>query len=380
MTGLDQDPLGAVFDVFRSEVAPLVRSPGLDRTRASVHTRRRNRNVMLGALGALVIAIPAGAQAVSIADHHRLQAAARMTIAELKRAELSVPSWPADSHEKDCPTGYVRFQSSSNPDKPAPIAVDAVAYVDVDHNGIDETIARITCPSTGFYPFSQVVALQRSRSGAIRTLGRVVGQNAGGTDGICGLRAGANGAVEVQLMSIMGPGGCVPTVPGAKPDPYIVYQWRTYAWVGSRFVQRGGPASFPASRAVADLSISNSGLVMVRQEDGQYRGSMTVTVHNGGIAPFQFRTDTVVPSDMSAKASSGFTVGYENEGGGLESVVCTGAAIPAAASRTATLILETSHRTDSFSFQPASSLSIPGDFWDPNSDNDQASLKIRYEG
>jgi hypothetical protein len=53
------DPLTVVFDEFRDEVAPLVRSAGVARARETVRVRRRRRTVAVALLAVVAIAVPA---------------------------------------------------------------------------------------------------------------------------------------------------------------------------------------------------------------------------------------------------------------------------------------------------------------------------------
>jgi len=70
VNNLDHDPLAAAFDEFRGQAGALVKPAGAARTREIMRTRKRNRNVAIAALSALVVGIPLVAEAVLTGDPH----------------------------------------------------------------------------------------------------------------------------------------------------------------------------------------------------------------------------------------------------------------------------------------------------------------------
>jgi hypothetical protein len=140
-----------------------------------------------------------------------------------------------------------------------------------------------------------------------------------------------------------------------------------------------GTAQTGAVAGICDLR-TGPGNTLLRQANGHYRGSMTVTVRNLSTATIPYKTMTFVTSDMQASASSGYTAEDDPYGGGMKAIRCTGAPIPGGATRTVTLTFDVPRRIDGFGFEPGSNLVIPGNYGDLNSSNDQVKFKILFQG
>jgi hypothetical protein len=378
VTDLDHDPLEGAFDDLRGQVAPFVRPAGASRTRETVRTRKRNHTIVLSVLAVLVIAVPAAITATLIGDPHRTQPSSVLSLGDLNRAKLDVPAWPSDKTAKGCPEGVVQFTPMIDTSKTRPVDhVDTVIYADVNNDGRKETIAWITCLSPTKFHTNQVVAFDRDKKGTIRTLGRVVARTGGIAD-LCYLRNGPGNTVEVMVNAYSTQ--CWQQIAGQWQPAYVTQQWRTFSWNGKAFVQSGGPTSFPSNPYVADLAISNSDLILTRQADGHYHGSMTVTVRNHGPGSVPFVTMTWVTSDMHATVSEGFRAESDPYGGGMAAIRINGTVIPAGATRTATLTFDAAKRDDAFDFDPGSNVASPGGYGDPNTTNDQVGLTIKFQG
>jgi hypothetical protein len=404
VTDLENDPLAAAFDEFRSAVSPMVRTAGADRTREIVHSRKRNQTIALGALVALVVAIPV-VVAITVGGgppkppavtplpsgsggfmfpnpvgrYHPPTTAppGGISVAELNDAKLDLLSWAPDAQET-CPTGPIKFTHGSLSTATGErLSVDSATYVDVDHDGRFETIARVLCGGPGSeLATAQVLALKRDGSSGIRTLGQVTTPT-GTVTNICGVRAGSDGTIQVQVIDFPILNGCIESI-DTRPR-YITKQWRTFAWTGSGFVQSAGPTTFPPNPYASDLALTGTDLTLVRQPNGHYRGEMTLTIRNLGTATMSYRTDTVISTGMRAVASSGgCTVTTQDAGGGMEDVYCAGKGLRGGSRLTITLAVDAPRRT-TLAYVPDTNVLTPDNFGDPNDGNNRAALQIRFQ-
>jgi hypothetical protein len=302
----DDQLLAAAFADFRDEVAPHVKPAGTAAARETVHRRHRVRMIAATTLAALVVAAPVAAYAAIGGDAHGPPAVSgdspsatstdvtdpaspepsapatdtvpaapdgRISTADLGKATLDIPAW-TKGFDASCPTGAVKFTGGKAGNGIEALQGDPV-YVDVDHDGAQETVVLVSCSPQG--SDYQVVALDRDTTGKIVTLGEVVGSagNTGkeGSDimTIWAVQAGDNGQVRVDV------GEYRPCCEAAQASQH---QWRTYGWNGSRFIQTGGPTAFGANPNVTDLAITTDRLTMTKQSDGSWVGSLRVTIHN----------------------------------------------------------------------------------------------------
>ena len=403
MTNLDHDPLTAAFEEFRSQAAPLVKPVGADRTRESVRTRTRKRNVAIGALSALVVAIPLTAQAVLTGDPHGPppdspavpQVSASMpyyvgpgqsihpsttapnggiTEAALYSAELDLPAWPPETSDNaKCATGPVRFQDGDALVNDNNLWIAGVAYADVDRDGRAETFARIFCINGNDSP-SQVVAFTPASGGGVRTIGSVL-QQTGDVVAICGVRAGTNGAVQVETADFPVPWRCAD--PTSADERYVTRQWLTFVWNGSAFVQQGTTAHTTNPYAT-DLELSSTDLVLTKQANGHYVGSMTLTVRNTGTSAIPFKTHTVISDGLRlVDPPYGCALDPSSTGGGMEDIFCTGAKLAGGATRTVTLKVDSPQRYQ-LSYVPDTNVLPLDGYNDPNQANDRAALDIEF--
>lgn len=407
MTNLDHDPLSAAFDEFRSQAAALVKPVGIDRTRESIRIRERNRSVAIGTLSALVVAIPLTAGAVLTGDSHDSpglapavvpHASASMphyfvgpgqstdpsakapeggvTEVALYSAELDLPTWPAETNHPKCATGPVRFQAGDALVGDVNLWIAGVAYADVDRDGRSETFARIFCITGSDDVVSQVVAFKPASGGEVHTIGSVLGQT-GDVVAICGVRAGTNGAVQVETADFPVPWRCAD--PTSADQRYVTRQWLTFTWNGSAFVQQGTTAHTTNPYAT-DLELTSTDLVLTRQANGHYVGSMTLTVHNTGTSAIPYKTQTVISDGMRlVDPPPGCALDPSTAGGGMEDIFCTGAELAGGVTRTVTLKVDSPRRYQ-LNYVPDTNVLPLDGYNDPNQANDRAALNIEFRG
>jgi hypothetical protein len=307
MADFDDQLLASAFADFREEVAPYVKPAGTAAARETVHRRHRVRMIAATTLAALVVTAPVVAYAASSGDSHGPPAVTgdspsatssdgsgpaspepsapatdtlsappdgRISKADLGQATLDIPAWPK-GFDDSCPTGMVKFTDGKAGDHGIEALQGDPVYVDVDHDGAQETVVLVSCsPQGNDY---QVLALDRDTTGKVVTLGKVVGSagNTGkeGSDimTIWAIEAGDNGQVRVDV------GEYRPCCEAAQASQH---QWRTYGWNGNRFIQTGGPTAFGPNPNVTDLVITADRLTMTRQGDGSWVGTLRVTIHN----------------------------------------------------------------------------------------------------
>jgi hypothetical protein len=396
----DRDPLTAAFDEFRGQAAPLVKPIGADRTRANLRTRRRNRGVVIGALSALVVAIPVTAGAVLSGDRHSLPAerpavsasahyfvgpgqdttpsqtapAGGITEAALYAAELDLPAWPADKDATKCASGPVRFEAGDTVVNDVNLWIAGVTHADVDHDGRAETFARIFCMDGVADPVSQVVAFTPASGGGVRTIGSVL-QQTGDVLAICRMRAGTDGTIRVYTADFPVPWRCAD--PESADERYVNRQWLTFAWNGSAFVQQGTTTPTPNPYAT-DLELTSTDLVLTKQGNGHYVGSMTLTIRNTGTSAIPYRTDTVISSGMRLiDPPHGCTLDSKSAGGGMADVFCVGAELAGGATRTVTLKIDSPKRYE-IRYVPDTNVVPLDGYNDPHQANDRAALDLTF--
>ncbi|HYN95431.1 MAG TPA: hypothetical protein VES42_16405, partial [Pilimelia sp.] len=202
---------------------------------------------------------------------------APITGQELRNATLQVPRWPA-GQTADCPRGPVRFDDGESAGAPGLKLTGDPVHVDVDRDGDEETVVALMCAPEG--ADYQVLAYGRTPAGGIRLVGQVLAtagsQGRPGVDvrHVHAIAAGSNGRVRVDV-------GDYPECCATASD-LPQHQWRTYRFDGERFRQSGGPTSFGPNPKVGDLGLTASDVVMTRQADRSWRGTVVVRVTNTG--------------------------------------------------------------------------------------------------
>ncbi|PRX22253.1 hypothetical protein [Actinoplanes italicus] len=402
MTNLDHDPLAAAFDDFRGRVAPFVKPAGADRTREAMRTRTRRRGLAAAALTVLVIAIPLTVQAVWRTDPHGLPAAPVLPdprvsasthyfvgpgqnsrpsrtapeggIAEatLYSSVIDLPAWPEQSSRAGCPAGPVEFQDGDTQNGRVTLWIAGVVHADADRDGRAETFARIFCMSDNDIA-SRILALTNGSGGGVRTVGTVIEQAADAV-AICGIRAGTDGAIQVEIADFPMAWRCAERQ--LANERYISRQWLTFTWNGSSFVQQG-EADRTVNPYASDLKLTGTDLVMTRQANGRWTGSMTLTVRNLGASKIPYRTQSIIMAGMKLiDPPPGCTMGKPQAG--MVDVFCTGAELAAGGTRTLTLNIDTPKRAR-LTFVPSTELlPLNNGYNDPDESNNNAPLAIEF--
>ncbi|MCY1138185.1 hypothetical protein OWR29_09265 [Actinoplanes sp. Pm04-4] len=399
----DHDPLTAAFDEFRSQAATMVKPVGAERTHEVVRTRKRRRGLTLGALATLVVAVPLtvaavlpgdpqgpptgsppSAPQVSASAHYFVgpgqnvnpsttAPAGGLSEAGLYSATLDLPAWPAEMNDARCPTGPVPFRAGDTVVNDANLWIAGVVHADIDQDGQAETLARVFCMN-GNDIGSQVVAFGAAPGGGVRTIGPVL-QQGGAVVAICGVRAGTGGAVQVETADFPVPWRCADADQG-KPR-YVTRQWLTFTWNGSAFVQQGTTPP-TTNKYATDLELTSTDLVLTRQGNGHYVGSMTLTVRNTGTSAIPYKTQTVVSDGMKlVDAPPGCALDRSQAGGGMVDILCTATKITGGATRTVTLKVD-SPRRYTLTYVPDTNILPLDGFNDPNEANNRAPLTIEF--
>jgi hypothetical protein len=301
MSDFDRDPrVDRLLHEVGGTVAGYLDPPGVDAVYARVRQHRRNRAVAVVALALALLGGPAvgialaGGEAdgppagggpsatVSPVAPSPSQPASpspsasasatpaapdgRISLRDLKRARLDLPSWPATA-QPECEQG------------PGVEFVGQPVHTDVDHDGAEETVAWLWCQSGGEYKISKVMVFDRDAAGKVVTLGQVLETTTGGDEGngiwkVWEIQATDDGHIRVDVGDYW---PCCST-PGDLPQ----HQWRTYGWDGRRFTQTGGPTKFGPNPKITDLRVTASDLVMTKTAAGSWRGTLTVKVDNLG--------------------------------------------------------------------------------------------------
>jgi hypothetical protein len=237
----------------------------------------------------------------------------------------------------------------------------------VDHDGAQETVARLSCGDQE--STFQVVAFDRDAAGAIRTMGQVAVQS-GAVKTICDVRVDPDGAVEVKVGDFPTPLRCLPPPPG-----FMLLQWRSYAWNGTRFVQTGGPTKFPVNQNVTDLAVTSSDLVFGPPVNGVRHGSITVTVRNVGPAALPYRIGLTVPAGLRLVSPSGCkTRSYSQP---VVDVTCDQAALTPGRTRTTTFEF-TATKPVTTQVLPMAWAKLPDGHGDPKPENNAAEFAIKF--
>ena len=329
----DDDLLTSAFADFGSEVSTYVKPAGTTAARAAVQHRRKVRTIAASTFAALAIATPVAAYAAAGSESNGPPATpadspsavqtttspaapttaasetveapdGRVSKTDLGKATLSIPSWPKGFTE-GCPHGSVKFSGGKAGDTGVLKLQGEPVYVDVDHDGAQETVMLLACSPQG--DDYKVLAFDRDTTGKIVTLGQVIGSagNEGrqGTDieTIWEVQAGDDGQVKVDV------GEYRPCCDMAQASQH---QWRTYGWNGTAFTQTGGPTAFGPSPNVADVTATADTLTMTATGSGTWQGTLKVTVRNNGqfATPGKLRIAFGFPDTWTVQVISGCTI------------------------------------------------------------------------
>jgi hypothetical protein len=328
----DDDLLTSAFADFRSEASTYVKPAGTTAARATVQHRRKVRTIAASTLAALAIATPVAAYAANGGESNGPPATpgdspsvvqtatppaapttaasatpsapdGRVSKTDLGKATLSIPSWPKGFTE-GCPHGSVKFSGGKAGDTGVLKLQGEPVYVDVDHDGAQETVMLLACSPQG--SDFKVLAFDRDTSGKIGTLGQVVGsagsEGRQGTDieTIWEVQTGDNGQVRVDV------GEYRPCCEVAQASQH---QWRTYGWNGTAFTQTGGPTAFGPNPNISDVTATADTLTMTATGSGTWQGTLKVTVRNNAqfATPGKLRVALGLPNTWTVQVISGCT-------------------------------------------------------------------------
>jgi hypothetical protein len=314
--------LSASFAEFAAAATPSIRPQGADAARLEVAHRRRLRAVALSVLAAVAIAVPVAAYAAFGRPAHgppRPPATAAPTVDpstpptaepgpnpepaegpcaqkpptatpprnvvsvdELCNATLDLPAWQSEvctRPEVTLVNGRLHLAESVG------LSLRAVVQVDVDHDGTVETVAIVACG--GETMEEKVVAFRRAPDDGVATMAQVLAT----VDPIRVITE-LQGLPDGRLRITVGDFGNF-----LGTDPTIAqHQQRTYGWNGQRFVQIGGPTTFPPNPRLADLALTAPDLVFSAPAGGIRTATYTLTARNLGPADIQASVTVQLPS------------------------------------------------------------------------------------
>ncbi|GIJ44565.1 hypothetical protein Val02_14510 [Virgisporangium aliadipatigenens] len=310
MSEFERDDLvGAVLTDVSREVSGHIRPLGAQAAVRTVRRRRRQRTVAGGVLAAALIIAPLTGLALanngpnpsptvgtgtstspSMVDvppqgspgpsgPPASSDAPAIPASELRNGTLPIAAWPTyPSTPTRCETGQVKFTDGKAGSDEYLWMEGQPLQVDIDGDGGKESVVHLYCrmAQTGY---SRVVVFDRTADGGIRNVGTVLTTVWAKDDGkepakIWEIQVTDNGQIRIDV-------GDYEVCCGGDPN-LSQHQWRTYGWNGTGFVQIGGPWTFPPNLNRVELSPTAGELTMVRQPDGQWRGTLRVTVRNAG--------------------------------------------------------------------------------------------------
>ena len=179
-----------------------------------------------------------------------------------------------------------------------------------------------------------------------------------------GIAAAPEGQVNVDLGEYF-------TCCGDNPDS-SQHQWRTYGWDGNRFAQTGGPTAFGPNPNVTDLAVTASNLVMVKQVDGRWHGTLKMTVVNRGDYEASVRLYLALPIQLTP-SGTGWS-GCDVAGDGFSQ--CKLGVLTVGASRTVQLGFVATHDPTGHGFVSAHSETESGSYPDRNFGDNRLGILI----
>jgi hypothetical protein len=269
----------AEFDAAERGSFPPV--PGTAAVRRTVAHRRRVRYTMLGALGALLIAVPVAAFAANprgnnsppgggvsaspsdaasptpSATPSTTPSTATVTPADVRNATLALPAFP--DYGSQCPAGTRRFVNGSVPlADQVVLVIGEMAPVMADLDGVpgDEELTTVRCQTGASANATQLLALKVGADGVPTPLGYVV--NSPDAPNMAALFDHDAVKVENGVVRL--------TVYGAYQTngwPPCNRQVRGYGYRDGAFIQVSGPTSFvKPSKNFHQVDFRNTGLLI----------------------------------------------------------------------------------------------------------------------
>jgi hypothetical protein len=189
-----------------------------------------------------------------------------ISLSQLTAAPVGVPVWLwSGSENATCSSGRIRLQPTGDVTGSRVGVVDLIS-TNLDDDAAPETAALLRCG----YGAEQVVAFDRDDAGTIITLGQVT--------------ATTPNTRAILDVAPRAKGGLTATVADTRASDDQRRQERSYAWRDGRYVQVGGPASFPEPSRPVDLGLT-VGTPVAATVSGSCEGvlrdiSVTFTVTN----------------------------------------------------------------------------------------------------
>jgi hypothetical protein len=196
---------------------------------------------------------------------------------------FDIPAWGPGVPDPTCPQKAVKLTNGLYPkaDGNPNDGVKKFVTADVNRDGLADAIVLLSCqigdPST-----QQVMVVSRTSTGALHTLGQVVGPTHGDIGFVEDIAADSDGSISALVVSQHGSVG----------GNLALRQWRTYRWDGPQFAQTAGSTSFNANTSVAKLTVTATPVTLAKPQGGQRRGTFTLTVKN---------TDTTAAKGVSVQ-------------------------------------------------------------------------------
>lgn len=407
MNASDHDELlASSFAEYAAAVGPSVHPAGSAAVRATVTHRRRVRTVTLGVIAALAVVVPVTAYAAS--DRSASPAPGStpsptvsavtpspsestepseptgpcdnpsavpsppdaISLKEFCNSTLHLPPWPrTDCAPTDVPFRDGRYHIGDSLD----MGIGTVVSADIDRDGRSETVAIIACG--GQLLDQQVVAFRRAADNSIQTIDRVVITN-DPIRTITALVALPDGTLQVTVGDFGD---------GVGDDQSMAqHQQRIYRWTGQKFVQVGGPTTFPPNPHLADLAATSPDLVFGAPSGGKRTATFTVTARNLGPGAVPALVVVQLPAWVQL-VSGPAQCHMQDYPSGAHQVECQLTSLAAGSSTPLTFHFQAPANADTLTleFVPALGIQIPWDIptglADPNLGNNGKDLTIRYQ-
>jgi hypothetical protein len=400
------DLLAASFAEYMAAAGPSVRPEGPSAVRATVAHRRRVRTVALGVLAVLAVAVPVTAYATlgrssppvpgtspspsmsavtpspsesveppeptGPCDNPSAEPSPpeAISLKEFCNATLNLPPWPrTDCAPADVPFHDGRYHIGDS----LGMTIGTVVPADIDRDGRSETVAIIACG--GELLEEQVVAFRRAANSSIQTIGRVVITN-DPIRTITALVALPDGTLQVTVGDFGD---------GVGDDQSMAqHQQRIYGWTGRKFVQIGGPTTFPSNPHFADLTATVPDLVFSAPSGGVRTATFTIIAKNLGPGAVPALVVIQVPGWVRL-VSGPAPCQMLDHPSGAHQVECQLTSLAAGSSTPLTFHFQAPANSDTLplEFVPGVGIQIPWDIpiglVDPNLDNNSKALTIRHQ-
>lgn len=307
----DDTELRRAFRDLADAATPHVRPPGAELAQRRARSRVRARRLAVATAAALAILVPAGVVAATRnGGSSSLPVAPATSVATPTGATpTEVPSpapeygpdgellpgpgalanatlaldWPEPEDDATCGGSRTFVDGVSSVSGRSDVRILSSMRFDVDGDGASEIVANVFCQLGQVGPM-QLVAVRMGSTPLVLGPVLVTSPTDGGgglipLDGpgvatIIGYAGLDNGLIQIDVKSKL-------TCCGTPPDAGVVQQ-RTYRWTGSSFAQVGGPTTFVADPAIAELVATVPGLVLGPPVEGYRSGTLSVSIHNNG--------------------------------------------------------------------------------------------------